>query len=139
MQSKILATVFAAALLFAGAACSSDDGGSGGSGDLASKIQEAAAEEGEDLTDEEADCTAQLLVAVAGEDAVTEAIDEGPEAIAALMVGFEEGGDDPAAMGEMMSAMADLDEGCLETFGVSAEDIEVMQGLTEGMQEGSGG
>lgn len=127
---KFVAAFFAAGLLFAGAACSDDDSGGGG-GDLAATLQEAAAEEGEEISDEEAGCLAEVMVAILGEEEAEAAAAEGPAGIEEAMSAIESG-DDPAALGAMAAAMAELDEACLETMGMTPEDIEMMQGMAEG-------
>ena len=132
MLKKMVALSFAAALVFAGAACSDDDdsSGGGGSSDLAAQVKSAADEAGEDLSDEEAQCTVDIMVALIGEDATKEAIEGGPEAIAEAMGSVTDAMLGTGDATEALDNLLELDDVCFEMMGLSKSDLESLSDLS---------
>jgi len=127
MHRRYIAGVLALGLLFGSAACSSDDDGDSASGNLASQIQDAAKEEGEEVTDEQADCLGQMLVALLGEDGAKDAVAEGSEGIQEAMTALEDGGDDPLGT---LEKLQEVDEDCLALMGLDPGELDI-EGLLE--------
>ena len=134
MTRKMIASAFALALLLGAAACSSDDDSSGGgSGDLASTLQDAAADEGEDLTDTQASCLADVMVAVLGEDEANAAAEQGSAGIEEAMTSFSEamtGAGDVEAASEVIENLQGLSDECLSELGISQDDLDAMSELS---------
>ena len=136
MTRKMIASAFALALLLGAAACSSDDddsSGGGSSGDLASTLKDAAADEGEELTDAQATCLADVMVAVLGEDEAQAAAEEGSAGIEEAMTSFSEamtGTGDVEAATEVIENLQGLSDECLTEIGISKEDLDAMAELS---------
>lgn len=142
MNKKLTASALALALLFGGAAaCSSDDSGGGGD-DLASTLKDAAADEGEEITDTQAECAADLLVAVLGEEEAQAAAEKGSAGIEEAMTGLTEtmtGTGDVEEATRIIESLGGLSDECLTEMGLSREQIDEMSALTEGLEGGDTG
>lgn len=133
-MKKVLIGLVAAFALTA-AACGSDDADTG---DMAGQIQEAAAADGEEITDAEAACAAEYLVAVLGESEAESAIEAvGNDDEDAIDDAFEEALSDPSAMED---AMGDLSDECLELMqadvDVEGPEIETEVEIEDPTDEG---
>jgi len=121
MNRKYIASAIALGLLFGAAACSSDSEG----GDLTSQIQEGASAEGEEVSDEEATCLGDVLVALLGADGAEEAVAGGQAGIQEAMTAISGGGDDPEGTLESLKA---VDSTCLDLMGIDPASLEVGSG-----------
>jgi hypothetical protein len=144
MQRKYAAGLMALALVFGGVGCSDDEGGGGGGGggggDLAADMKKAANDAGEEISDEEAECAAEMLVALLGEEDAKAAASKGGSAIEEAMASFGESENaNPEDLKRTVDALTDMSDECLEAMDMTREDIEALAGMMEMMGELEGG
>lgn len=143
MQRKYAAGLMALALVFGGVGCSDDEGGGGGGGgggDVAADLKKAAEDAGEDISDKEAECAADMLVALLGEEEAKKAASKGGAAIEEAMGSFENADDfDAEQIQDMVDGLKGMSDECLETMDMTREDIDALAGMMEMMGDLEGG
>lgn len=118
----------AAAMTLLAAACGNGDDDVGDSEAMATELQEQAVAEGDEISLEEAECVAELLVAFLGESEAQDLIDSGFES------------DEPHLEESMIEALSDpelsdrvleIGDQCPEWLRFTEEDLETIQEMGE--------